>query len=308
MIEAKEFQGRSTAEAAIAASEALGVTRKQIDFKVISETGEGLDRVVVIKAKVKEGVDPSANEPDGNRREERSERSECGERSRGGRDRGGRGGRGGRDRDRGGRGGRDRDRGGRGGRDRGGRGGRQEESVDEMLELQPVPAEGIEPKPEVEAPGERAVVAKEVLAKILELSGMEVETRLTEDSDEQIQVEVAGANSEKVIGDRGETLLALQFVVNRIVARKLEGEQLIILDAAGYRERRRDALVRLAERLAGKAEKDQKVVKLSPMSPHDRRVFHRALTDNEGVRTESKGEGLYRNLFIIPSDYVSANR
>jgi spoIIIJ-associated protein len=295
MIEAKEFQGRSTAEAAIAASEALGVTRNQIDFKVISETGEGFDRVVVIKAKVKEGIDPSSNESNGNTREDRGERSD---RSRGGRDRG--------ERSERGRGGRDRDRGGRD-RDRGGRGGRQEESVDEMLELQPVPAEGIELKPEIETPGERAVVAKEVLAKILELAGMEVETRLTEDSDEQIQVEVAGSGSEKVIGDRGETLLALQFVVNRIVARKLEGEQLIILDAAGYRERRRDALVRLAERLASKAEKDQKVVKLSPMSPHDRRVFHRALTDNEGVRTESKGEGLYRNLFIIPSDYVSAS-
>ena len=88
-------------------------------------------------------------------------------------------------------------------------------------------------------------------------------------------------------GERGETLLALQFVVNRIVARQLEGEQLIILDAAGYRERRRNALVHLAERLASKAEKDQKVVKLSPMSPHDRRVFHRALTDNDGVRTRA---------------------
>jgi spoIIIJ-associated protein len=177
-----------------------------------------------------------------------------------------------------------------------------------MLELAPVPAEGIEVKPEVETPGERAVTAKDVLSKILELAGMDVETRVVEDSEEQIQVEVAGASSERVIGERGETLLALQFVVNRIVARQLEGEQLIILDAAGYRERRRNALVHLAERLASKAEKDQKVVKLSPMSPHDRRVFHRALTDNDGVRTESKGEGLYRNLFIIPSDYVSASR
>ena len=313
MIEAREFQGRSTAEAAIAASEALGVTRKQIDFRVISETGEGLDRVVVIQAKVKEGVEPSSG--DSEPREERSrDRGERSERSRGGRgrdrDRGGRGGRG-RDRDRdrggrGGRGGRGRDRDRDGDRD-GRRGGRNEESVDQMLELQPVPPEGIEPKPAVENAGERSVVANEVLAKILELAGMEVETRVVEDSDEQIQLEITGDNSERVIGERGETLLALQFVVNRIVARQIEGEQLIILDAAGYRERRRNALVDLAERLATKAEKDQKVVKLSPMSPHDRRVFHRALTENDGVRTESKGEGLYRNLFIIPADYVAAN-
>ena len=112
--------------------------------------------------------------------------------------------------------------------------------------------------------------------------------------------------SARVIGDRGEVLLAFQFIVNRIVTRQVEGEQLIILDAAGYRERRRKALVELAEKLADRAERDQKVVKLSPMSPHDRRVFHRALTENEGVRTESKGEGLYRNLLIIPSEYESA--
>ena len=69
---------------------------------------------------------------------------------------------------------------------------------------------------------------------------------------------------------------------------------------------RRFAPTQLAEKLADRADRDQKVVKLSPMSPHDRRVFHRALTDNESVRTESKGEGLYRNLLIIPAEYESA--
>ena len=117
---------------------------------------------------------------------------------------------------------------------------------------------------------------------------------------------MTGEQCARVIGERGEVLLALQFIVNRIVTRQVEGDQLIILDAAGYRERRRNALVDLAERLAQRAERDQKIVKLSPMSPHDRRVFHRALTEHEGVRTESKGDGLYRNLLIIPSEYQSA--
>jgi spoIIIJ-associated protein len=303
MTEGQEFRGRSTAEAAIAASEALGVTRSEVDFRVISETGEGLDRVVVIQAKAKEGATPRSDDDAGSSDEQRSE----GRRERGGRDRGGRG----RDRDRGGRdrGGRDRDRGGRGERgNRGRRDRRQEEKVEELIELKPATAEELEPKPVVAAAdaGERAQVASTVVSEILKLSGIEAVANVVEDTEEQIQIEVTGEECARVIGDRGEVLLAFQFIVNRIVTRQVEGEQLIILDAAGYRERRRMALVELAEKLADRAERDQKVVKLSPMSPHDRRVFHRALTENEGVRTESKGEGLYRNLLIIPAEYESA--
>lgn len=320
MTEGQEFQGRSTAEAAIAASEALGVTRSEVDFRVISETGEGLDRVVVIQAKAKEGARPRQDDGAGSSGGHRSE----GRGDRGGRDRDSRGGRGGRDRDsRNSQGGRDRDsrnsQGGRGrdsgdsqgGRDRDGRGRRdhrQEEKVEELIELKPVVAEELEAKPAVaEADaGERANVASAVVTELLRLSGIVAFANVVEDTEEQIQIEVAGEQCARVIGERGEVLLALQFIVNRIVTRQVEGDQLIILDAAGYRERRRSALVELAERLAQRAERDQKVVKLSPMSPHDRRVFHRALTDHEGVRTESKGDGLYRNLLIIPSEYQSA--
>ncbi|MBT6491411.1 MAG: KH domain-containing protein [Deltaproteobacteria bacterium] len=297
MTEGQEFRGRSTAEAAIAASEALGVTRSEVDFRVISEIGEGLDRVVVIQAKAKEGAKPRSDDDAGSSDGNRSE----GRRERGGRERGGR------DRDRGGRGGRDRgDRDNSGGRGR--RDGRQEEKVEELIELKPATPEELEAKPVVPAAdaGERAKVASTVVAEILKLSGIEATANVVEDTEEQIQIEVTGEQCARVIGERGEVLLALQFIVNRIVTRQVEGDQLIILDAAGYRERRRNALVELAERLAQRAERDQKVVKLSPMSPHDRRVFHRALTENEGVRTESKGDGLYRNLLIIPSEYQSA--
>lgn len=300
MTEGQEFRGRSTAEAAIEASEALGVTRSEVDFRVISETGEGLDRVVVIQAKAKEGARPQRDDDSGSSGGNRSE----GHRDRGGRDRDNRGGR-----DRGGRG--DRDRGGRDRDDRGGRGrrdARQEEKVEELIELKPATVEELEAKPVVPAAdaGERAKVASTVVAEILKLSGIDAAANVVEDTEEQIQIEVTGEQCARVIGERGEVLLALQFIVNRIVTRQVEGDQLIILDAAGYRERRRNALVDLAERLAQRAERDQKIVKLSPMSPHDRRVFHRALTEHEGVRTESKGDGLYRNLLIIPSEYQSA--
>ena len=82
---------------------------------------------------------------------------------------------------------------------------------------------------------------------------------------------------------------------------------MVVLDAANYRERRMSALEELAVKLAQRAEKDQKIVRLSPMSPHDRRVFHQTLSEIGGVRTESHGDGIYRNLLIIPSAYQAAN-
>ena len=97
--------------------------------------------------------------------------------------------------------------------------------------------------------------------------------------------------------------MALQFLANRIVARReTEGNQHVVLDAAGYRMRRREALVDLAQKLAGRAVEEQKVVRLSPMSAHDSRVFHLALAEKEGVTTRSEGSGLFRPLLIIPGD------
>ena len=66
---------------------------------------------------------------------------------------------------------------------------------------------------------------------------------------------------------------------------------------------RRDALADLAKKLAERAMQEQKVVRLSPMSAHDRRVFHLTLKEMDGVNTRSEGEGLYRNLLIIPSQF-----
>ena len=81
-----------------------------------------------------------------------------------------------------------------------------------------------------------------------------------------------------------------------------------MLDAADYRGRRKSALEDLAVNLAKKAEKNSKIVKLSPMSSHDRRVVHQALNDFKGVSTKSEGEGVFRHLLIIPSGYEQRDR
>ncbi len=301
MSNAREFTGSSAAEAAINACEEFGVNRSDIDYDVISQTGEGIDREVVISVKLKEGVEPgSANIDSG---DERPERRETRSRDRGGRDRGRGRDRGGRDRDRGGR---DRDRGGRD-RDRGGRSQRDAEpstNVDEALELEVVPAEPVELPAAFEGErSERGSKAVEVLSEIVQRAGWDVSVLLVDDTEDQIELTMHGDDETCVIGKRGDVLLALQFIINRIAARASEGDQLIVLDAAGYRTRRRDALSGLAKELAKKAQKNSKIVKLSPMSSHDRRVVHQALTDVDGVDTRSEGDGVFRQLLIIPMGY-----
>ena len=301
MSNAREFTGSSAAEAAINACEEFGVNRSDIDYDVISQTGEGIDREVVISVKLKEGVEPgSANIDSG---DERPERRETRSRDRGGRDRGRGRDRGGRDRDRGGR---DRDRGGRD-RDRGGRSQRDAEpstNVDEALELEVVPTEPVELPAAFEGErSERGSKAVEVLSEIVQRAGWDVSVLLVDDTEDQIELTMHGDDETCVIGKRGDVLLALQFIINRIAARASEGDQLIVLDAAGYRTRRRDALSGLAKELAKKAQKNSKIVKLSPMSSHDRRVVHQALTDVDGVDTRAEGDGVFRQLLIIPMGY-----
>lgn len=277
MSELKEFEGRTAAEAAINACDALGTTRSQLKYDVKSDEGEGLDRRVVIS------VDVAAIEPAPVEEESRPERPR-------------------------------RERNNR--RERGGRSNRRshddimvsakevDEGVDELPEQLP------EPKPAL-AEGdqsERGALASQVLKEVLEIGGFSASVNLIEDTDEHIEVELHGSDLKRLIGERGETLLAIQFLLNRMVSRKAEGDQLIVLDAGGYRERRQNALESLAKKLAGRAEKEQKVVKISPMSPHDRRVVHQTLSELESVRTESTGDGLYRNLLIIPAGFRSNRR
>lgn len=173
-----------------------------------------------------------------------------------------------------------------------------------MLNLAPMPSEPVPERPELE--GEvsgRAKMARAVVGELLGKMGLEVKGRLVEDGEDEIHFDLVGEEAVRVIGKKGEALLALQFLANRILARRdAEGGQHVVLDAAGYRHRRREALINLAEQLAARAIEENKVVRLSPMSAHDRRVFHLALAEKDGVTTRSEGSGLFRPLLIIPGE------
>jgi spoIIIJ-associated protein len=141
--------------------------------------------------------------------------------------------------------------------------------------------------------------AAKVLREILDHMGVDAEVSAFDDGD-RIILDAHGAESGLVIGKKGATLDALQYLVNRIVFTKPHEGPLVIVDAEGYRGRREDTLVDLAQRLAEKVVASGRPVPVEPMSAHDRRIVHMALVDHEGVSTESEGEGSYRRVVIFP--------
>ncbi|TMA46670.1 MAG: KH domain-containing protein [Deltaproteobacteria bacterium] len=117
-----------------------------------------------------------------------------------------------------------------------------------------------------------------------------------------ILLAVSGEGSGLIIGRRGQTLDALEYLVNRVIGRDGEGQGgRIVVDVERYRERRREALEQLARRLAEKAKLSGRVVTLNPMSPRDRRIVHLTLQGDSGVATRSQGSGHYRKVLLIPS-------
>lgn len=132
---------------------------------------------------------------------------------------------------------------------------------------------------------------------------VEVEIMDRETNDEQVMYNLKGQKElGLVIGHRGETLDALQYLTSIYLNKELEEYYRVLLDAEGYRERRRETLERLAARLANKAEKKQRKVVLEPMPPHERRIIHIKLKENNNVKSYSEGEEPYRKVMIEPLD------
>ena len=166
-------------------------------------------------------------------------------------------------------------------------------------ELQPAPVEQSLIAAEAAAMGQKA---KEVLAEILNLMGIsaEVELRVGEKTDETV-VEIRAENSGLLIGRKGQTLEALQYLVSRIAGERggTEGPH-IVVDIENYRQRRRKSLEDMALRLGEKAKRQRKTVTVDALSAADRRIIHAALQDDPWVTTKSLGQGSYRRLLIIP--------
>ena len=141
--------------------------------------------------------------------------------------------------------------------------------------------------------------AKKVLENILERFGTEVQVEVRED-DDCITLNIKGDGSGILIGRKGQTLDAFQYIVNKIVHRSLNTKKQTVVDTEGYRKRREGALADLAKRLGEKAKTKGIPVSTNPLNPFERRLVHLALQDDAELTTKSNGEGMYRKVVISP--------
>lgn len=142
-------------------------------------------------------------------------------------------------------------------------------------------------------------VAEEVLNRILscfDLTGS-IEKELDGDV---LRFNIIGGDMGLLIGKRGQTLDALQFLLSLIYNKKRKDKAKIILDIEGYRQRRERSLKELAAKSADRAKYDRKNVVLEPMAPNERRIIHLALQNNPDVVTFSQGEEPMRHVVISP--------
>lgn len=141
--------------------------------------------------------------------------------------------------------------------------------------------------------------ARVMLAEMITLIGVEATVDAAND-DLGPRLLINGDTSGMLIGRRGQTLDAIEYVANRMVAREDESAGRIVVDSQNYRDRRRQSLEELAHRLAERARRRGKTVTLNPMSPRDRRIVHLALQNERALTTRSAGKGYFRKLLIIP--------
>ena len=111
---------------------------------------------------------------------------------------------------------------------------------------------------------------------------------------------ISGGDSGVLIGKRGQTLEAIQYLLEKMINKKSTNRVRAIVDVEGYLEKRKSNLQKMAMRMAQKAKKLKKPVTIGQMNAHDRRIVHIQLKDEEGIRTQSIGDGYYRKLMIFP--------
>ena len=146
---------------------------------------------------------------------------------------------------------------------------------------------------------EEGAAAKEFLSNIFEKLGMDIElVEEYKEDEKKLDIELKGDNLGLLIGRRGETLDAIQYLTNIFVNKSTEDYIKVTIDAENYRERREDALVTLAKRTAQKATKYKKNMIIEPKNPYERRIIHEALQDFPGVTTYSIGEEPNRKVVV----------
>ena len=156
------------------------------------------------------------------------------------------------------------------------------------------------PEPAVIEEDNGLAIAKDALENILNLIPIEGITVRAEQTDGTISLNIDGDKTGLLIGRKGRTLDALQFIVNKIVNKTLEKRTQVVVDSENYRQRRRDSLIQMALRMGDKVKTMRKPLTTNLLNPYDRRIVHLALREDEAVDTKSRGEGVLKKVVIIP--------
>ena len=161
------------------------------------------------------------------------------------------------------------------------------------------PGDVLSAEAQAAAPEDLLEEVRQLISSILTAMGFQAGVDVY-DADGFIAADVTPDNTALFIGQKGETIDALQYLVNVSVYKERDFVKRIVLDAEGYRQRRVEALQGMAHRTARRAVREHRAVELPPMNSSERRVVHLFLQDNPGVTTQSEGSGDNRRIKVLP--------
>lgn len=141
------------------------------------------------------------------------------------------------------------------------------------------------------------ILATDFIKKVCQAISVNADTQVSKEG-EHWHINITGPELGILIGRRGDTLDALQYLTNLAVAKQLSERVRIIVDVEGYRMRREETLVRLAKRLSEKVKRTGTRIVLEPMNPHERRIIHTSLQDETRISTFSEGDDPNRRVVI----------
>jgi spoIIIJ-associated protein len=139
--------------------------------------------------------------------------------------------------------------------------------------------------------------AKEFLMEVFQKMDVDADV-LTQEDKESVTIKITGDNIGILIGRRGETLDSLQYLTSLVVNKNKQNYKRVIIDIENYRQKRKETLIKLANKLAERVVKYKKSITLEPMNPYERRIIHSSLQNHKYVETHSIGDEPNRKVMI----------
>ena len=179
----------------------------------------------------------------------------------------------------------------------------EKEDIEKASNAEDIPEKG--EKLTAESDVERKTI--EFISTLIRKMGYEADITITSRRDSKICLNIESDNSSILIGRKGKNLDAIQLLAN-VYAANIDEDAKIVIDSENYRMRHEDQIVRNAIRSAEYVRRSGRSKLLEPMNPFERRLVHTALNDFKGVDTKSEGEGIYKQVRIIPTERNKNNR